>query len=409
MGNVRGNPVLIESRTHQGKRLERVPLFEKLIDEGWLQEMIRRHPQLLPVADIEPALGRLIPIGREVGTRSGSIDNLYITTSGVLIIAECKLWRNHQQSREVLAQVLDYARAARDWRYGDVEKIALDYFRRYKVAATSLYGRLKEDGGELLSEAEYSDAVDRLLADGNMLLLVVGDGIREGLRELAQMVGGSPDMRYRVALIQVALYRMGHGEWPIVAVPTIVAETVELTRGVIQIKYEAEYRPTVTTTEVDNAVTATKAKRITISEELFLKEVDKQTATSKISAKSAQAVKLCLSVLKEEFEAEWVMGTTVSSLLARHEQATCFALYTKGHLYPHFLSLLTKKAGKEKAVAMQKRFEEIFGRPVHRRLGEARSQAYDCTAVTDPKKMAAFVSLVKDFKAEWPQLALKRK
>ncbi|MCI0724908.1 MAG: hypothetical protein L0338_38980, partial [Acidobacteria bacterium] len=63
-------------------RLERVPLEQRLIDEGWLQELLRAQPGLLPLAEIEPAFAPAITIGREVSTKVGPIDNLYISPAG---------------------------------------------------------------------------------------------------------------------------------------------------------------------------------------------------------------------------------------------------------------------------------------------------------------------------------------
>jgi hypothetical protein len=46
--------------------------------EAWLQDLIHRFPQVLPVLEIEPAFGDLVPVCRELPTSVGSIDNLYI-------------------------------------------------------------------------------------------------------------------------------------------------------------------------------------------------------------------------------------------------------------------------------------------------------------------------------------------
>ena len=60
-------------------------------DERWLQTLIHRHPELLPVGDIEPAFLPLLPVGMELPTPNGGyIDNFLITPTGNLVFIECK-------------------------------------------------------------------------------------------------------------------------------------------------------------------------------------------------------------------------------------------------------------------------------------------------------------------------------
>ena len=45
----------------------------------------------------------------EVNCGYGSIDNLFLTPTGDIILVETKLWSNAKARREVVAQALDYA------------------------------------------------------------------------------------------------------------------------------------------------------------------------------------------------------------------------------------------------------------------------------------------------------------
>ncbi len=76
--------------------LERVPLTEKVFQEEWLQRLLQNSPQLLPVAEIDAIYAPLVSIGREVATKAGYIDNLFISPKGYVTIVETKLWRNPQ-------------------------------------------------------------------------------------------------------------------------------------------------------------------------------------------------------------------------------------------------------------------------------------------------------------------------
>lgn len=89
--------------------------------EAWLQRLVHRHPNLLPVDQIEPALIPLIPVCIELPTPSGSVDNLFVTPDGDLVLVECKLWRNPEAWREVIGQIFDYAKDLASSDYEDLE------------------------------------------------------------------------------------------------------------------------------------------------------------------------------------------------------------------------------------------------------------------------------------------------
>ena len=90
-------------------------LVERPFDEDWLQEILFRYPAILPVDEIEPGYGPLISLCREMNTASGYVDNLFINHRGQLTLAECKLWRNSEARRKVVAQLLDYAKDLTGW------------------------------------------------------------------------------------------------------------------------------------------------------------------------------------------------------------------------------------------------------------------------------------------------------
>ena len=85
--------------------------------EAFLQNLVHEHPEIIPMADIEPAFMPLIPICRELQTAAGYVDNLWLTPEGGIVLGECKLFRNQQARREVIVQALDYARAVAKLRY----------------------------------------------------------------------------------------------------------------------------------------------------------------------------------------------------------------------------------------------------------------------------------------------------
>ncbi len=54
--------------------------------------MIHDQPQILPIAQIEPGFGDIMPVAREVPCGHGYIDNLYLTGDGGIVLVEAKLW-----------------------------------------------------------------------------------------------------------------------------------------------------------------------------------------------------------------------------------------------------------------------------------------------------------------------------
>jgi hypothetical protein len=79
--------------------LERIPLgqsAERAFPEVWLQDALFRHPRALPVREIDPHIGELIPVYTEIETGAGPADSLYVTRTGQVVLVATKLWRNQE-------------------------------------------------------------------------------------------------------------------------------------------------------------------------------------------------------------------------------------------------------------------------------------------------------------------------
>lgn len=196
-------------------------------NEAWLQALIHAHPEILPIAQIEPGFGVPISVAREVPCAHGIIDNLYVTPTGDIIVVETKLWRNAEARRKVIAQALDYVAALMTMTYPQLQTA----IRKAGLAAPSLYMMVAEHP-DALSETEFFDAVSRNLKRGRMLVLAVGDGIREETEALAQLVQNHMMAQFTLALVEVRTYR-GPADGDIIAVPHTLAQTVMIDRGVL--------------------------------------------------------------------------------------------------------------------------------------------------------------------------------
>jgi len=74
--------------------------------EDALRDLLFAHPAMLPVSEIDPGMGLLVPIARELNVPDvGRIDAFLMDARGHLVIVECKLWRNPQARREVVGQI----------------------------------------------------------------------------------------------------------------------------------------------------------------------------------------------------------------------------------------------------------------------------------------------------------------
>jgi hypothetical protein len=210
--------------------LERLPLASGERNEAWLRDFLLRHPETLPAAEIDPAYADPIPVCREMATPAGPVDALFVNRAGALVVVECKLWRNPQARREVVGQILDYAKELARWRYEDLQR---EVSRALRLPGNALF-RLVAERHPGTDEAAFVDAVGRNLRQGRFLLLVAGDGIREGTEAIVQFMGEHSGMRFTFGLVEMAGYELPGGS--LLVQPRILARTVALERTVIRVE-----------------------------------------------------------------------------------------------------------------------------------------------------------------------------
>lgn len=224
-----GTPVIIGA-AKSTPILERISLDKGgTYNEAWLQGLIHQHPQILPIGDIEPGFGSPIPVAMEVACGAGFIDNLYLTPSGEIVLVETKLWRNVQARREVVAQALDYVAALMGMRYQSFETAIL----KARGGGGSLHA-LVADQPDAADESSFIDAVSRNLRRGRMLVIALGDGIRQEAEALAELLQSHAGAHFTFALVEIGTWRnVETGD--IIAVPNTLAQTVMIERGIVVI------------------------------------------------------------------------------------------------------------------------------------------------------------------------------
>ena len=238
-------PILLETPNDRGSPLSRIESTPgSAMDESWLQRLIFEHPEILPVQSFDESTQDVIPVARELPTPVGYIDAIFIAPNGTIVIVETKLWKNPEKHRTVVAQIIDYAKELSKWTYHELD----DAVR--KALPTSLRGDGKGSLLDILRTHvassgigfdEFQERVQRKLAEGEFLLLIIGDRISPNVAFLTDWISSAPGLNFRLGLVEIQLYPVQSGcEWPLLIVPDVVGRTVEKTRGVVKIRYEQE-------------------------------------------------------------------------------------------------------------------------------------------------------------------------
>ncbi|MCA1748362.1 MAG: hypothetical protein ABR601_10795 [Parasphingopyxis sp.] len=239
-----GKPVWVCEDPEASAYLTRIELRESggTYDEAWLQELIHCFPEIVPVDQIDPGFGDLIAVCRELplvfgASRSGALDNLLMTPEGRLVLVEAKLWRNPESRRKVVAQAIEYASAVFSMSYEEFEKAILNARKPETEQFKSLHAYM-ESRCPVISEEEFIDSVTLNLKRGRAIIVVVGDGIREDIRPLIDILQGHAGDRFVFGLVELGIFDVPGGQQRII-VPSVLAQTTLLERGVVRIQDQA--------------------------------------------------------------------------------------------------------------------------------------------------------------------------
>ena len=249
--------------------LERVRLDTKDLREGFLQRMLHEHPALLPVKNLDEAFAPLVAVGREIR----GMDNLFLSPEGRLAIVETKLWRNPQATREVLAQILEYASRLSAFSYEDLESACRAAKESRMKSGQSLYEYAKSAFGDaqVPDESRFVDLVQKHLRTGRFLLLIVGDGIREDLERILELLHQQTRLHFTLGLVELQIYRKAD-DAGLFVVPQVVAHSTEVVRAVVR---KADGVPDSVTVDIP-APERGKERRLT--EDEFLEAVPSEAA-----------------------------------------------------------------------------------------------------------------------------------
>lgn len=199
------------------------------VSEAAIQALVQAHPRCLPIAEIDPLFVDPVPICTELNTPAGPIDNFLVTPSGLPVLVECKLWRNPEGRREVVGQILDYAKELSRWSSSDLQR---EVSRRLKREGNALLDLVRQAGHDV-DEIAFNDALTLNLRRGRFLLLIVGDGIREGVEAIAEYLQAHAGLHFTLGLVEMPIYAGPDGQR--LVVPRVLARTTLITREVVQL------------------------------------------------------------------------------------------------------------------------------------------------------------------------------
>lgn len=174
-----------------------------------------------------------------------------------------------------MAQIIDYAKEAATWDYDRFRSAVLDSSRkRGETEKTSLENKMAESLREAGIELdEFQENVDTCLAQGNFLLLIVGDRISPNIALLTKAIQSAPGLHFTIGLVEMQLYEVDQGqEWPLVVVPEVVGRTVNKTRGVVRVVYTQKPQVSIEMEDNDDSGFLATTK---LDIDLFLKGVPK--------------------------------------------------------------------------------------------------------------------------------------
>lgn len=145
------------------------------------------------------------------------------------MLVETKLWRNSEIRREVVAQAIDYVAALTAMSYSEFEAAVA----KGEHGPGRLYDLVAQHP-EALEEPDFTDAVSLNLSRGRLVVIVLGDGIRTETEALSELLQSHAGAHFTFALVELGTWQSASGE--ILAVPSTLAKTVMIERGIVRIE-----------------------------------------------------------------------------------------------------------------------------------------------------------------------------
>lgn len=195
--------------------------------EAYIQELVHDHPTILPINEVDPIFAGAISVCRELATPAGFVDNLLVTPSGLPVLVECKLWRNAEARREVVGQILDYAKELARFTVSDLQREVSKSLGRGPTALMDIVRAADPS----VDEIDFGENLTANLRRGRFLLLLVGDGIRERVEAIADYLQEHAGLHFSLGLVELGIFNLPDGGR--LVSPRVLAHTHTITRTVV--------------------------------------------------------------------------------------------------------------------------------------------------------------------------------
>ncbi len=172
--------------------------FEKEIE---LQEVVKDHPELIPLDELGEDIKPMLIIGREFSVGdAGLVDLLGIDVTGLLTVIEFKLEKN-TTIREAVAQTLEYAANLWGMSYLELENKCLAFFRSDRCSITDLkavksleqalawhHKKTSQDGDVPFNGEDFKNRVIEYLNKGEFRLILFCDEVDSRTKKAVEYI-----------------------------------------------------------------------------------------------------------------------------------------------------------------------------------------------------------------------------
>src|SRR5690606_25496788 len=229
-----GNPVLVwgtevSCTSAIPQRIAPDGISEARFLEDLPQELIHRHPEILPIHEFLPSAKHVFSLGQEITVElrhraaeladrdDGRMDNVLVTDDGHLVVVEDKLWRNPESTRGVVAQILEYGVTLENTPLQTLEERLRSPRKGEPVLQADetidqAVARMAVERGLTGFDAQaFADALDRNYRRGQFLLLVVGDYIKGAVKRMGLWLRDLGSKPLIFGLVEFRMYRNPDG------------------------------------------------------------------------------------------------------------------------------------------------------------------------------------------------------
>lgn len=201
--------------------------------EEEIQEILGLNPEIIlniPELEVEGDSNALAC--REFQTGSGSIDVLYLTSVGEIVLVETKLIKNPESTRTVVAQVIDYIKSLCTFQVDD-------FLRKFNEK------RLDDedfDKGE-----RFRHQISEALRHGYFKAVILGDFINPNILGMIESIQAAPHLSFSIFLVEANAKQLNS---EISLFPRVVSNTIQVERSVIRLELNIPQEEIKITSEI---------------------------------------------------------------------------------------------------------------------------------------------------------------